>query len=67
MKLFQVRCDCCGIKNYLNYNGEHWLIPEDWVELHLERSGSVDEHRCATCRNLKITKLRKKLLKDKKK
>ena len=46
-----IKCDKCGIKVVPEYNGEHWLPPDDWAEI-FETGAAMctGEHLCPKCR-----------------
>lgn len=49
--IHKVKCDMCGVVAKLKWNGEHWLIPENWVKLFDDsKMHSLDEHICDKCR-----------------
>ena len=50
MKIHQVKCDLCGRREDLEYNGEHWLHPQGWRQLYDDRAArTVDQHICWAC------------------
>lgn len=49
--VYEVKCDTCKLKANLKYNGEHWLIPKDWVCLYDDHlAEKTGEHLCQACR-----------------
>lgn len=51
MKIHEVKCDYCGKQEPLKYNGEHWLMPPEWVELYDDQKArTLNEHICPKCR-----------------
>ena len=60
MKIRQVVCDECRRKEDLKYNGEHWLIPTDWVEMYSDQQAqTLDIHLCNDCKPVSIKKPKK--------
>jgi hypothetical protein len=51
MLIHEVKCDYCKIKAPLKYNGEHWLVPKDWMQgFDDEKAVTLDLHVCPKCK-----------------
>lgn len=48
-KIHLVQCNRCVNKAPLEWNGEHWLTPDNWVELMDPLTVDVVGHLCPTC------------------
>jgi len=48
MKIHEAICDKCLNHQDLEYNGEHWLIPEDWRKI-IDRNFNQEKHLCKKC------------------
>jgi hypothetical protein len=56
-RIYEVKCDHCGKREAMAYNGEHWLTPKDWAQLYDDKQAKcVDEHLCPECRPKKVKK-----------
>lgn len=60
MEKHLVYCDHCRKNDYLQWNGEHWLIPEGWFELLSRAARATRVHLCPFC----IDKLFSKKVKE---
>jgi len=49
--IHEVECDKCKKRAPLKYNGEHWLTPDDWLELFDNKVYSKG-HICNDCNPL---------------
>ena len=50
MKLFLIQCDNCTQRDHMKYNGEHWLAPQNWVQLYDDfNAKDLDKHLCPIC------------------
>lgn len=50
MKKHLVICDKCKAKLNLKYNGEHFLVPQGWIEFYDENKGQMmGIHLCEPC------------------
>lgn len=47
-ELHMVRCNICNYSEKLNWNGEHYLFPADWVSL-VDSDAELKGHLCHKC------------------
>lgn len=60
--IHECKCDQCGKKEKLSWNGEHWLAPVGWLQFYNDATALViDEHLCQFChKKLKLKSKAKK-------
>lgn len=46
--IHEFKCDSCRTRAKAEWNGEHFLYPKDWVEVH-NRDVYLVGHLCARC------------------
>lgn len=51
-KLHLAICDRCGLKAEMESNGEHWLPPENWMELVEAKNQWIKGLLCPGCNPL---------------
>jgi hypothetical protein len=50
MLIHEVKCDYCGAKAKLCWNGEHFLTPKGWGQIYDDNEAQVlDQHICPKC------------------
>lgn len=56
-EIHQFKCDKCKTRVNSNYNGEHHLSPEGWVEFYDSNLAEMlDQHLCPQCQPKKPRK-----------